>query len=65
MASITLPDGRVFEVVRSRNAAHRQQRWEKVLLKIAALDEPAKSECIGYALGLLDGLRAARIDAQE
>ncbi len=44
----------------SRDEAHRQERWAAILETIAALAEPERSECIGYAMGLLDGMLMKR-----
>jgi len=50
--------GHTIPIVRSRDAAHREERWQAILEKVAALDEPDKSEMIGYMSGLLDGMQA-------
>lgn len=43
-------------IVRSRDAAHREERILTILERIAAMDEPEQSEMFGYAMGLFDGL---------
>lgn len=47
-------------IVRSRDAAHRQDRWNAILDRVADMDEPEKSEAIGYMEGLLDGMLMKR-----
>jgi hypothetical protein len=46
------------QIVRSRDAAHREERLIAILEKIADMDEPAQSEAFGYACGLLAGMAA-------
>lgn len=51
-------NGREMPIVRSLDAAHRDERLLNILETIAAMDEPAKSEAFGYAMGVFDGLAA-------
>lgn len=44
----------------SHDQAHREERLLAILETIAAMDEPKKSEMIGYAIGVLDGMAAKR-----
>ncbi len=43
-------------IVRSRDAAHREERLIAMLERIAELPDPKQSEMLGYLTGLLDGL---------
>jgi hypothetical protein len=51
-------NGRKVPIVRSRDAAHREERLIAILERIAELDETGQSEMLGYALGLFDGMAA-------
>jgi hypothetical protein len=53
---LQLPGGREIPIVPSRDQAERDERWTALLDRIEAMDEPAKSEAIGYTKGLLDGM---------
>jgi hypothetical protein len=63
VTTITLPGNRTVKVVRSRSPKHRQHRWERVMVRIAQLNEPARSEAFGYVNGLLDAMLLARAEA--
>lgn len=52
-------DGREIPITRSRDQAHREERFLNILETIEAMEEPAKSEALGYAMGVFDGLAAA------
>jgi hypothetical protein len=41
-------------VRRSRNAAHRQQRWANVLDHIAALPEPEQTDAINFTIRTME-----------
>jgi hypothetical protein len=40
----------------TNEAAHREERFLAIMETIAAMDEPEKSEALGYARGVLDGM---------
>jgi hypothetical protein len=53
---LRMPGGREIPIVRSRDQVERDARWDALLDRIEAMDEPEKSEFIGYTKGLLDGM---------
>jgi hypothetical protein len=51
-------NGCEIPILRSRDQAHREERLLDILETIAAMDELAKSEAFGYAMGVFDALQA-------
>jgi hypothetical protein len=47
-------------IVRSRDQAHREERWLSILEQVAEMDEDEQGELLGYMTGLLAGVRLGR-----